>query len=59
MNNFNIGKRNALAIKKILWKYGLGPINEDLGGTYSRTLKLELTTGKLTVTSPSKPDWEI
>lgn len=38
--NMNIGKRNILATKKALWKRGLGAIAEDLGGTESRSVKL-------------------
>jgi len=40
-DNMNIGKRNILATKKALWKKGLGAIAEDLGGTESRSVKLD------------------
>ncbi len=42
---FNIGKRNQLAIRKALWKAGLMAHAEDLGGSGSRTVRLELATG--------------
>jgi chemotaxis protein CheD len=46
---FNIGKRNHLMIRKILWKLGLGIQSEAVGGTVSRTIRLEVGTGKLWV----------
>jgi len=43
---FNIGKRNQLAVRKALWKAGVLALSEDLGGQGSRTVRLELETGK-------------
>lgn len=54
-NTFNIGKRNALAIKKILWGMGLGPVAEDLGGTLSRTVTVSARDGTVMVSSPGLP----
>ena len=48
---FNIGKRNQLAARKALWKAGLLTLNEDLGGTSSRTVRLELGSGTFWVRS--------
>jgi len=58
-NTFNIGKRNALAVKKTLWKYALGPVAEDLGATYSRTVSVSVTTGEITLSSPGRSDWKL
>jgi chemotaxis protein CheD len=58
-NLFNIGKRNILAVKKILWSFGLGPIAEDVGGNFSRTVTIAMDTGKITISSPGKKDWQI
>jgi chemotaxis protein CheD len=58
-NTFNIGKRNVLAIKKILWGYGLGPVAEDVGGFHSRTVTLERDSGKIILSSPGRPNWQI
>ncbi len=58
-NTFNIGKRNLLAIKKILWKYRLGVIAEDVGGNISRSVAVDLGTGKIKVSTPGRNDWEI
>lgn len=58
-NTFNIGKRNALAAKKILWSFGLAAVAEDLGENYSRTVTLATDTGIMTLSSPGKPNWHI
>ncbi|MDR1384331.1 MAG: chemotaxis protein CheD [Planctomycetaceae bacterium] len=56
-NTFNIGKRNALAIKKILWQHGMGPVAEDLGGFHSRTVAVFRDAGKIVLSCPGKADW--
>ncbi len=58
-NLFNIGDRNVLAIKKILWKFGMGPIAQDTGKQISRTVAAHVNTGKIIITSPGREDWEI
>lgn len=58
-NTFNIGKRNILAVKKILWGYRLGAISDDLGGSISRSVSLEVPTGKVTISSPGRGEWEL
>lgn len=58
-NTFNIGKRNVLAAKKILWQYGLGPMAEDVGGSHSRTVTLFRDTGRIVLSCPGRPDWEL
>ena len=44
---FDIGKRNYQALRKQLWKAGLLIHSEDVGGSVSRTLRLELETGRV------------
>ena len=44
---FQIGKRNYLAARRILWKAGILIGAEAVGGEVSRTIRLELATGKL------------
>jgi chemotaxis protein CheD len=56
---FNIGKRNALAIKKCLWKYGLAPRSDDTGGNFSRTVTLYQANGIVEISSPNKENWKI
>lgn len=53
-NTFNIGKRNALAIKKALWQQKMGAVAEDVGGTISRTVTVNVDDGKVVVTSPGR-----
>jgi chemotaxis protein CheD len=46
---FQIGKRNYLAARKILWKAGILIAGEAVGGEISRTTRLEVSTGRLWV----------
>ena len=49
---FNIGRRNHAAVRKILWKAGVLVHGEDVGGTVSRTVRLDVATGRCTVSDP-------
>ncbi len=55
---FDIGKRNVLAVKKVLWKSSLGPLAEDTGGNSSRTVTFTLTEG-LVVLSSGPKSWNL
>jgi chemotaxis protein CheD len=44
---FEIGKRNYVAMRRILWKAGLLLHAEAMGGTQFRTMKLEIGNGRL------------
>jgi chemotaxis protein CheD len=44
---FHIGKRNLLAVRKILWKAGVLIHSEAVGGSMARTLRLEMETGRV------------
>ena len=44
---FDIGKRNYLAMRKILWKAGILLAGEAVGGGNSRTVRLEIGSGRL------------
>lgn len=44
---FNIGKRNCLALRKVLWKFGLTAHAEETGGTIARTVRMEVGTGRV------------
>lgn len=48
---FDIGKRNYLSIRKILWKEGLFIDAEDIGGTSPRNMYLNMGDGSVTVRS--------
>jgi chemotaxis protein CheD len=43
---FQIGKRNYLAARRILWKAGMLIAGEAVGGDVSRTTRLEVSTGR-------------
>lgn len=46
---FQIGKRNLIILRKLLWKNGLLMKSYDVGGTNSRTMSLEIGTGIVTI----------
>lgn len=43
---FNIGKRNCLAVRKVLWRNGVMIRSEAVGGSESRTVRLEVGSGR-------------
>jgi chemotaxis protein CheD len=58
-NSFDIGRRNALAIKRALWERRMGAIAEDLGGNHSRNVELDVSEGRVRISSPGRGEWEI
>lgn len=56
---FAIGKRNCLAMKKILWKAGVLIQGEYVGGEVSRTVRLEVGTGKILMREAGQPEQEL
>jgi chemotaxis protein CheD len=56
---FKVGERNCLVLRRLLWKNGIFIANEDVGGTTSRTLRLYVATGRVTVTSPDRVEVEL
>jgi chemotaxis protein CheD len=48
---FDVGKRNYLAIRKILWSRGMIIHAEDVGGASARNLYLNVADGTVTVRS--------
>jgi chemotaxis protein CheD len=49
---FNIGQRNCVALRKILWKAGVMLTADDTGGTVARTMRIEIATGRVLLRSP-------
>ncbi len=45
-NLFRIGERNYTVLRKLLWKNGLMIKSESVGGSVSRTIRLEIATGR-------------
>lgn len=50
---FNIGKRNYGMLRKIFWKAGVLIDSEDVGGSVSRTVRLDVGTGRVTIKNRS------
>ena len=46
---FQIGKRNFLVLRKLLWKNDLLMKNYDVGGNYPRTMWLDIGTGSVCI----------
>jgi len=44
---FEIGKRNFIVLRKLLWKNGVLLKAHDVGGNQSRTMSLNLSTGEV------------
>jgi chemotaxis protein CheD len=55
---FDIGKRNVVAIKRALWRSSLGPIAEDVGGTTSRTVAMNIIDGTIQLSAGAR-QWSI
>ncbi|MBW2147230.1 MAG: chemotaxis protein CheD [Deltaproteobacteria bacterium] len=51
---FNIGKRNYAALRKIFWRNNVLIDFEDVGGTVSRTLYMDISTGVVRVKMSGK-----
>lgn len=49
---FNIGRRNCLAVRKVLSRAGLTIEAESMGGRDSRTVRLEVDSGRFVVSGP-------
>ena len=56
---FQVGKRNQLAMKKIMWRAGVLVHNEEVGGDQSRTIRMELATGRVLMKLAGAPEIEI
>lgn len=50
---FEIGKRNHLMLRKLLWKAGVPIRGESVGGTVYRTARLFNATGRVTIKTDS------
>ncbi len=49
---FNIGERNVQALRGLMARNGFTIHAWDVGGLFSRTVRLDLTTGQVTIKSP-------
>ncbi len=48
-DHFQIGKRNIMMLKKLLWKNSVMLKAQEVGGTVSRTMTLDIDTGEVTL----------
>ncbi len=48
-DSFHIGKRNYLALRKILWKANVMLHYEDIGGILPRSVRFEVGSGRIVV----------
>jgi chemotaxis protein CheD len=48
-NGFDIGKRNYLAIKKVLWQNGMFIDAEDVGGSSPRNMYMDIADGTVKI----------
>ncbi len=53
--SYEIGKRNTLAVKKLLWKYRIPALAEELGGSICRTVSTG-TNGEIRISTPDMED---
>lgn len=56
---FNIGKRNYLALRKLFWKNNVMVAAEHVGGNVNRTVRLELTTGRVILKVSGMGEFEL
>ncbi|MBF0302574.1 MAG: chemotaxis protein CheD [Desulfamplus sp.] len=56
---FNIGKRNYMALKKLLFKNNVLINYEDVGGNVNRTIRLEIKTGDIFVKTSGSSEVKI
>jgi chemotaxis protein CheD len=52
--SFNVGKRNLLAARNLLWRQGIMIKGEAVGGSVARTVHLDVGAGRIRVTSGSE-----
>lgn len=48
---FDIGKRNFLSLRKVLWQYGIMMNSHDVGGSNPRNMYLDIETGTVSIKS--------
>lgn len=53
-DRFSIGKRNFIIFKKLMWRNGILIGAQEVGGNCARTMRLEMDTGRVVITSGSE-----
>ena len=54
-DHFQIGKRNILMLRKLLWKNNVLVKAQDVGGNQSRTMSIEIGAGDVTLVMNGAP----
>lgn len=54
---FRIGEKNAEALTALFADYGYRPLVWEVGGSLNRTIKFELSTGRVKVKMPNQPEF--
>jgi len=52
-DHFQIGKRNFVMLRKLLWKNGVLLNAHDVGGAHSRTMLLDIDSGAVMLKTPT------
>jgi len=56
---FNIGQRNHTAMRKIFWKAGVIVHKEEIGGTSSRTVRIDVASGRVQLRTSGEPEHDM
>ena len=56
---FHIGKRNHQAMRKIFWKAGVMVHREEVGGNSSRTVRIDVATGRVQLRTAGKDEQDM
>lgn len=56
---FNIGKRNYMILRQMLWKNKVMIAKEDIGGTVNRTISLNVGTGQTILKVSGRGEFEL
>jgi len=56
---FDIGRRNHQALRRVLWKAGVLVHGEAVGGAISRSVRLEIGTGRMWLREAAGPELEM
>ena len=59
LSSFDVGRRNVLAVRRALWALGLVPVAEDVEGNVSRSVTVEVGSGRISVYSPTLGTWTV
>ena len=56
---FNIGQRNHVAMRKLLWKAGVLIHKEAIGGTAPRTVRIDVGSGRVQIKTQGAKDEDL